>query len=996
MPQFDRRDFLKIVGMSAGAAATVACKDPVEKVIPYLNQPEEIVPGIATYYHSTCRECPQACAITVKTREGRPIYVSGNAADPAGRGGICVRGQLSLYRTYDASRFRSPMRREGDRLVPVTWDEGLALLAEKLGASGGKVAFLGGAETGVVDDVVGRFLDAVGSTSRLRFELYAYEALRSANRDLFGVASVPTFDLENADFVVAFGTDFLETWGNTVANQAAWARGRAAGRGYSVFVGPRLGISGGSMDRWIAPVPGTEILVALALAHEVANLKGGAPASVRSAVSGFSADAVADATGVAAEKLREVAKAMAAAHAPVALPPGVELQGANATSFAAAVQLLNAASGAINHTVAFGADLNVDSLARFSDVKELAGKMRGGEIGVLMVHEVNPVYAAPQVGFADAVRAGGVFLVSFSSANDETTALADLVLPDHTAYESWGDAEPVKGVRRLQQPTIRPLFDTRAMPEVLIDVAGRLGKGDGFAARDLRGVLAAKWGDASFVSGLEQGGSFAPAPAASVALGEDLRGLSFAPVELGGDAKNPVLVVYPSLHFYDGRSQRIAMLNEVPDPIIKTTWASYAEMHPATAAELGVDLGDEVELATEGGKLLVAVYPHEAVRPGVVAIAVGQGHQPVDPEAPQEHSKWRRWEREQIGVNALQLVPGQLDPRGGGLAWLSTRVAVRKTGAKRLVARTQITFDEERRGISRAIGVAALAGDGGHHGASGHGAAAASSHGDAHAAPLFPIQGDPLHLVTKEYDPANDSHPSSPYRWGLSVDLDKCVGCNACVAACNVENNGIVVGEENVRVGREMHWIRINRFVEVNGDQVHVNHVPLMCQHCGAAPCENVCPAIATYHNPEGLNVMVPNRCIGTRFCANNCPYKARRFNHYPYDFSVREPEHLVLNPDVMVRSKGVMEKCTMCVQRIAAGRELARKQGRLVQDGDITPACAEACPSRAISFGNLKDPASEVTKLRTDPRAYRVLEHLYTRPGVSYLKIIRRESHEA
>ena len=981
MTDLDRRDFLKVVGLSTGAALAAGCGDPLEKVIPYLNQPEEVVPGISTYYNSTCRECPAACGIRVTTREGRPIKVDGNPDDPVSRGSLCVRGQASLNRTYDAARFAGPLRREGDGWVPITWDEGIALLAEKVGGARGKVAFVGGTETGTLDVLIDRFLAAAGSSNRLRFEPYAHEALRSANEAVFGTDAVPHFALEAADVLVSFGTDFIETWLNPLQNQVNFSRSRANGKGYAVCVGPRLGVSGANADQWLAPEPGTEVLVALALAHEVARAKGGVPQSLRRVLEGYTAKSVAEPTGLPAAKIADLAERIARARAPLALPPGVEIQGTNAASLAAAVQILNWVSGAVGTTVVFGPDHGVDRLARFRDLGELAGKMRGGEVRVLLVHEANPVYAAPQVGFADAARSGDVFTISFSSAADETTDLADLVLPDSTAYESWGDAEPIRGIRRLQQPTLRPLRDTRSLGDVLL-AAGRALGASGFEAPSLRAAIVERWGADGFDAKLAQGGVFERAATRSVSLAPGVSSLRFEPAKLSGDAADPVLVVYPSLHFYDGRSQRIAILNEVPDPVIKTHWGSYAELAEETAAQLGVTVGDVVEIRTEAGSLEVPVYPHNAIRPGVVALSVGQGHQPVDPEAPLPD---RREQRRINGRNAMTLVPSRLDPLGGGLAWLSTRAAIRPTGERALVGRAQITFDQEYRGIAKRTGAAGAA--------AAHGADADHAepeHAETHEV-VYPIQGDAEHLVVKKYDPALDSHLDSPYRWGMSVDLDRCTGCNSCIAACAVENNMPVVGEMNARVGREMFWMRVERYVERVGDWIDVSHTPMMCQHCGAAPCEAVCPTIATYHSTDGLNVMVPNRCIGTRFCSNNCPYKARRFNHYRYDGDYRWPENLGLNPDVMVRSKGVMEKCTMCLQRVQDGKDRASIEGREVRDGEIRMACQQACPSEAIVFGNLKDPASALVKLRSDERSYQVFDHLYTRPGVSYMRSVTR-----
>jgi molybdopterin-containing oxidoreductase family iron-sulfur binding subunit len=986
MPELDRRDFLRVVGLSAGAAAAAACQEPVEKIIPYLNHPEEVIPGTSTYYASTCRECPVACATLIATREGRPIKVDGNPEDPVGRGKLCVRGQASLHRTFDPARLAGPQVRDPGtgKLTSTTWEAALDTLVGWLGpaAQKGMVHFLTGHETGVLDGLIDRFLQAIGSPHRVRFEPFGHEALRTANRAVFGTDAIPHFALDRADVLLSFGADFIETWLNPVQNQVLYASARRGGKSFSVYVGPRLGASGQAMDLWLRTKPGTEIRVALALAGHAARVRGGAAVPAGAQVS---LESAAQESGVPLEQLRRVADRLASAQAPLALPPGNELQGTNAAAFVTAVQLLNVSIGAPGRTLLFGPDHNVGRLARFRDLKELAGKIRGGEVQVLLVHGSNPLYSAPQVGLADALGQQDLRVVSFASHADETTAAAHLVLPDHTPFEAWGDAEPVPGVRRLQQPTVRPLFDTRATGDVLIEAARRLGAGDGMPSSLLAALQAAyaDWPAAVQRGGVLDGAASGGPPASG---GTALAGMRFDTAEISGEGTLDLLV-YPSLHFYDGRSARSPVLQEIPNPVTKMTWGSYAELHPETARELGIREFDVVRVSTDVGSVELPAFLNEALHPSAVAIEAGQGQVPVEPEHTGQHDRLRR--REKIGVNALAILPGRLDPASGALAWLSSRCKVEKTGERRYSAKTQATFDQEGREIAQVVALGGVGHAAAHVPAHGmqdeHGG---DSHGDA-----APYAGA-SHLEKRPFDPAQDARDPS-YRWGLTIDLDACVGCNACMTACVQENNIPAIGDELVKRGREMHWIRIERYVEHHGEELEIRNLPMLCQHCGAAPCETVCPVYATYHNDEGLNVMVPNRCIGTRYCGNNCPYKVRRFNYFPYDFDVRYPENLRLNPDVMVRSKGVMEKCTLCVQRINGAKDRALREGRTVREGELSTACAQACPSDAIHFGNYKDPESAVAKAREDPRAYAVLHHLNTRPGVTYLRKVLRVEHE-
>jgi molybdopterin-containing oxidoreductase family iron-sulfur binding subunit len=1034
MPELDRRDFLKVVGASAGAAATVGCSDPVDKLIPYLIQPEEITPGIPVHYASTCLECPAGCGLHVKTREGRPVKLEGNPEHPVNRGALCARGQAGIGRTFHPDRFAGPLRRGGDgQLAPISWDDAIALLAAELKKAGNRTWLLGGQTGPALGALLDQWTNAVGAGGRVVYEPFAAEALRGATRTLFGVASEPVFDLSNADLVIDFGSDFLETGPSPTehARQLAAARdvdevGRRATR--LVYVGPRLSMTGSNADEWLAAKPGTEGLLALSLAH-VALAGGGGTEAARAALgpalARFAPAAVAGTVGVPAEAITRVGRALAKARAPVALPPGAALASRRATATCGAVLLLDWALGAVGNGVTIPAD---DGRRRpsYRETLALVDLMKTGKVGVLLVHGANPLYSLPPAaGFAEALDKVP-FVVSFASAPDETTARAHLVLPDHTPLESWGDASPRPGVRSLVQPTVRPLRDSRALADTLLD-AGRA-MGADVAARlpagSFRTILQETWEAAGvdFRKALSTGGVFGPAAQAAVSLAGDALQLEVAEPLLEGTGEFALLAA-PSPLLYDGRGANLPWLQEIADPVTKITWTSWAEISFAAARKLGVEYGDVIAVETVAGRLDVPVFPRGGVRDDVIAIAVGQGH---------TVGRWASRDGARRGVNVIEILPSLTD-ESGGRAWLVAKASARKTGGHFRFAIDQDSQDQRRRRLGLALPLLALAGEAppatpaGLAGASGarqaaavlatvhrRAPAAAEGHGDAHgqdAGGHGAAHGDDhhAHMLYRPFDPAKDSDPNGSYRWGMTIDVDRCTGCTACVAACYVENNIPIVGEEEVRRGRIMSWLRIERWIgdgsleggagldpilpDYEGAGVDVRHVAMVCQQCGAAPCEPVCPVIATYHNEDGLNGMIYNRCIGTRYCANNCPYKVRRFNWY--DFHREgwpDPMPLMLNPDVTVRGQGVMEKCTFCVQRVASARQKAKDEKRPIADGEVTTACAQACPTQAITFGNLKDPASAVVRKSADPvRSYHALHELNTRPAVTYLAKVTR-----
>ncbi len=1026
-----RRDFLKLVGLGVAGSAAAGCSPPAEKLIPYLVPPQDILVGVPYWYASTCRECPTGCGTLVKAREGRAIKIEGNPAHPVNRGGLCARGHAALQGLYDPDRLKSPMQKENGAWRTISWEDALALAGSKLSEAktgGTGVALVTDHVTGSMKALIGEWTAGLKAT-HLAVEPFAHESLREANRRTFGTAAIPNYDFARARMILSFGADFLETWLNPTGN----AKGFAAARdpeslAHVVAVESRLSLTGANADEWIAVKPGGEMALALGLAREIlANGYGPALAergALLDAVSSWTPEAVQQQADVPAETVKHVAKHFAKASPSLAVAGAIATQSEQSVGLAAAVNLLNYVAGNVNQTVRFDRTLNWDGVASFADLQKLIADMDGGKVDVLLVHRANPAYSVPKWAGFSAAMAKVPFKISLSGVLDETAEGCDLLLPTLHPIETLDDAEPARGVASLVQPAMQklPMFDARPAGDVLI----ALGKGGGTGAAwpdAYEEYLKARWRgrvgadvEAGWNAALQRGGVFEDVAAQPVRWSG---APSFVAPELKG-AGDLALVLFASPNLYDGRGANKAWLQELPDPTTKSVWGSWAEIHPDTAAKVGVKMGDPVKVTTEAGSVEVPAYVWSGVRKDVVAMPLGQGH-----------TAYGRYAKD-LGVNALALLSPAQDAASGALAYLSAKAAVAKGAKAAGLAVSQREKDQHGRDIAAAIPLAVVTGEASlvtapsdssdTHGA-GH---AAGKHGGGHEAghhvhpralvpgkhtePLVRPEGyqPPAHAVTAfepeeigrapRRNPINvGSYKNAKHRWALAIDLNACTGCSACMIACSAENNVPTVGPEMVKRGRDMFWIRIDRFEEkvaADAGPVDVRHIPMMCQHCNDAPCEIVCPVYATYHNPEGLNAQVYNRCVGTRYCSNNCPYKVREFNWFDYSapekatFAFPEPLNWQLNPDVTVRSKGVMEKCTMCVQRILEAKGNAKDEGRDLKDGEFTSACAQTCPTDAIVFGDLMDPESRVSKLsRGSERRYWVFNELNTKPGVTYLK---------
>jgi molybdopterin-containing oxidoreductase family iron-sulfur binding subunit len=783
-------------------------------------------------------------------------------------------------------------------------------------------------------------------------------------------------------------------------------------------------------DEWIPGAPGTEGLIALALLRLVleGRLNAALPAkeveTLLSIARTVEVEAAAKQSGVPVSRLRALAEALAKGSPSLVVSGGVTGSGAGATDAAIAVNLLNYALGNVGRTVRFGPNAALSRASRYADVLALTNAMAQGEIAVLIVKDANPAFTLPtRAGFAEALLKVP-FVVSLSSHLDETTARAHLVIPDLTPLESWGDYASREGVWGLMQPAMAPVprvdpsnpdaLDLPALapvrealgrkaavafPGVATKPSGDLllevGRGlvpatekTVFQAKTFADYLRDAWRvlaktaapkatfEEFWEQALRRGGHWTDVPAVKVSLQAGLK-VGSPVVALEGGPGDAALLVVPSSRYHDGRGANKAWLHEAPDPMTQVVYGSWIEIAVDTARGLGVKTGDVLRVESPHGAVEVPAYVSETIVPGAVAMPTGLGHTALG-----------RYARG-VGQSPYGLLSAEPDPASGGRRWLGVRVGLQKTGRReKLATPAGVTeLDHDREIFETVVLAEAVKLQGGGHAPQ-----------DANHPSMYP----------------DLKYPTN--RWGMTIDLDSCTGCQACVVACQAENNVPVVGKADIDYGRSLAWLRIERWwdrphaaagahaglslgpgvahaAEAPGAAAapRARFMPMLCQHCEVAPCEPVCPVFAAYHTADGLNAQIYNRCVGTRYCGNNCPYMVRRFNWYRYEWPA--PLNLQLNPDVAVRDRGIMEKCTMCVQRIIAGRDRARDEGRAPRDGEIVTACQQTCPSQAITFGDLKDGRSLVSQLSMSPRGYHALGELGTRPGITYLKKIVREA---
>lgn len=980
-----RRDFLKALGFGLGAVTLAACqKAPVHKSIPYLVRPEEVIPGIPNYYMSSFN----GNSIKVKTTVGRPIKIEANENAGQFNCGTDAQAQASVLDLYDVSKLKKPVLKKSET---DSWEDIDAFVKgelNKVQASGKKIKIISSTLISPsARNVVADFIAKYPTAKNVQYDAVSYTGIIKANENSFGKAVVPQYNFQNADLIVSFAADFLGTWISgeeftaqyiSNRNYKSLEKGKMS-RHFQFEVG--MSLTGTNADTRIGIKLSEEgpAIIALYNAITGASLPGGKLGNNTNAEKAINL--------VAKELLQNKGKSVVVA-------------GSNDVATQTLVNAINVAIGS------YGTTIDLDNPCKKyagndAEFAELVNEMNRGEVGAVFFWNSNPAYDAINAKAFTEGLSKVALRVSLSDRADETADLCDVIAITPNYLESWGDANPYEGTYTIVQPTINPVFNSRQAEASLLKWSDApIQDYYQYVRNNWDKTIAAEtgktWDDVLQLGVAKAAPKTAGTYGFSLAVDTVASSMLLASKSLQKDNALEV-VIYESIPMRDGKQANNAFLQELPCPVSKVTWDNFIALAPKQLEKLGLSEFDVVTIKGENGysvALPVLVQPGQAM--GTAAIALGYGRTKVGKCG------------DNVGKNAFPFVS-----LSNGTLKYATTATLTATGDREELAQTQTHYSFEGRNVIRETTLKDYLKD--------------------------PASGSGNHHKHKVYDLwTTDKHEQLGNSWVMAIDLNACTGCGSCVVACNVENNIPVVGKDEVRRRREMHWLRIDRYYsydqEPTADAAHgahdhegmnavtkekeiahlkeeqmnnvsVVHQPMMCQHCDHAPCETVCPVLATVHSSDGLNHMAYNRCVGTRYCANNCPYKVRRFNWFNYwndsrfdNYLNNEFTQLVLNPDVTTRSRGVMEKCSMCIQRIQAGRLQAKMEKRALKDGDIKMACQEACSANAIIFGDKNDPNSEVSKALRSERTYYVLEEINVEPGIGYMTKVRnidQEKHE-
>jgi molybdopterin-containing oxidoreductase family iron-sulfur binding subunit len=959
------------MGASLALAGASSCRWQEDKMMPMTRRPEGYIPGESRQYATAVEIGDSVQGLLAQSYDGRPVKLEGHPSHPDNKGACGAIAQAGVLELYDPERSRSPAAGGQDKTWPDA--EGFVRthfdnLKEKQGA--GLRVLSEPSRSPTLMRLRKKLLEEYPQAQWIEWNAAAGDAELEGTKLAFGKRHRTHFDLSGADVVVALDADFIrETYPGGLSNASAlMERRNPDGKMNRVYAVEGVVSLVGTIADHRLPLR-SELIKAFAAALDAT--LGGDGAQPKPAAQFLNSEPV-------SRFLTALVKDLNANKGRSLIVAGPR----QPAEVHALVARMNAALGNIGKTVFYSAGATEDATpARMESFGKLVEEMRGGRVDTLLMLGTNPVYDAPvDLGFAEAL-VGVKNSIHLSLYRNETSQKCHWHLPRAHWLEAWGDVVSHDGRATIAQPLIAPLFTGRSAIELLAFI---LGENDAGGMAQLKQTHAGMNDKRRFARAVHDGMTGGPALERGAPELGDIKALSFAERELGadGDLANGQLelVFLADGKTYDGRFANNAWLQELPEPISKLTWGNAALIGPTTANALGVADGDHVTLTLDGKSITLPamVIPGQAA--GSVAVALGYGRTAAGTVGGDDAHGIAA-----VGANAYSLRSSKAMGFSGGLT-------VKQTGTVERLATTQDVHSIDQLGRE----------------------------GAEKRLPMLVREGT-VEQYTKEPEFAKHAvhHPPllnlwqppvayEGYKWGMTIDLSRCIGCSACVTACQAENNIPAVGKENVVMGREMLWLRVDRYFRGTPERPEFSWQPLPCQQCENAPCEQVCPVGATMHSSEGLNDMVYNRCIGTRYCANNCPYKVRRFNYFNYRLDIQaetpfqgfKDDHarvkaMVFNPEVSVRGRGVMEKCTFCVQRIQKAKITAKNARRRIEDGEVRTACQQACPTGTIQFGDLNDGGAKVTQHANSPRAYGMLEELNNRPRVRYLARIKNPNPE-
>jgi len=987
-----RRDFLKFLGFSVTAASLAACETPVRKTVPYLIKPEEITIGVSNWYATTIDDGADLCNVLVKTREGRPIKVEGNKLSNFTNGGTNARVQASILSLYDMERLQGPTK-DGKAANWKDIDTEIEAKIEAANTAGAAIRILTSTITSPsLNSLAAEFVAKYPSAKHVVYDAVSYAGIRKANLQTYGASIIPSYDFSKANVIVSFGADFLGNWISPIQFARQYGQTRKLNKDKKEMskhfqFESVMSLSGANADVRVGIKPSQTGAAVVNLYNAIAS-KAGMPL-------------------ISAGKInfeKSIAKTADALWA--SRGKSIVVCGSNDTHVQSVVNGINFMLGNYGATIDLSNPLNIGQ-GNDSDFTTLVTEMKEGKVTVLIMLNCNPIYTSPKALGFEAALTKVPTSISTADRNDETASKCKYICPNNHYLESWGDASPRANSYAIIQPTIYPLFNTRAFGDSLLTwMKNPLKYQDYVKAnweKKMFPIQSAELMFENFWMKSLHDGVFEVAMAPNIAVNWAFD-LSNAATEIAKETGSEMeITLYQKVGAGIGAQGNNPWLLEMPDPISKVSWDNYITMSPKEMEKKGYNTTHEKEEEmntvnlTVNGVLLekVPVFPQPGQPEGTIGLALGFGRTMVGKAG------------NNVGVNAFALIGTN---SSGLMSYHATKVSIANNEEKHMVVTTQTHHTLMGREMVKETTLSEFQ----KNGKAGN-----------HTEMLYMADGHehkkvPAHTVDLWATKENPGFDKPGLQWSMGIDLNSCIGCGNCLISCQSENNVSVVGKDEVRMNREMHWIRIDRYyssamtkekaeaegtgvvdmyheMEVPEENPQVVFQPMMCMHCNHAPCETVCPVLATTHSSEGLNQMTYNRCVGTKYCANNCPYKVRRFNWFKYfendqfDFHMNNDlGKMVLNPDVTVRSRGVMEKCSMCIQRIQEGKLTAKKQGREIKDGEIETACAQSCPTNAITFGNIADKSSMVYKMKEEERSYYMLEELNVQPSVFYQVKVR------